>query len=84
MIYGQKFGRSGHSAWRHLGMQQRLIPKTFSLISVQMHKVIWRSSRSKKVPNNQYNNTRTATGMDGTLHTDFRKSETSRDIKKSF
>ena len=54
MIYGQKFGRSGHSAWRHLGMQQRLIPKTFSLISVQMHKVIWRSSRSKKVPNNQY------------------------------
>ena len=27
---------------------------------------------------------RTATGMDGTLHTDFRKSETSRDIKKSF
>ena len=30
------------------------------------------------------NNARTATGMDGTLHTDFRKSETSRDIKKSF
>ena len=30
------------------------------------------------------NNTRTATGMDGTLHTDFRKSETSRGIKKSF
>ena len=27
---------------------------------------------------------RTATEMDGTLHTDFRKSETSRDIKKSF
>jgi hypothetical protein len=26
---------------------------------------------------------RTATGMDGTLHTDFRKSETSRDIKKT-
>ena len=26
--------------------------------------------------------TRTATEMDGTLHTDFRKSETSRDIKK--
>ena len=26
--------------------------------------------------------TRTATVMDGTLHTDFRKSETSRDIKK--
>ena len=25
---------------------------------------------------------RTATGMTGTLHTDFRKSETSRDIKK--
>jgi hypothetical protein len=25
---------------------------------------------------------RTATGMDRTLHTDFRKSETSRDIKK--
>ena len=25
---------------------------------------------------------RTATEMDGTLHTDFRKSETSRDIKK--
>ena len=48
MIFGQKFGSSGHSSWRHLGMQQRLIPKTFSLISVQMHKVIWRSSRSKK------------------------------------
>ena len=29
-------------------------------------------------------NARTATGMDGTLHTDFWKSETSRDIKKSF
>jgi hypothetical protein len=28
--------------------------------------------------------TRIATGMDGTLHTDFPKSETSRDIKKSF
>ena len=27
---------------------------------------------------------RTATEMDGTLHTDFRKSETSRDIKKYF
>ena len=27
---------------------------------------------------------RTATEMDGTLHTDFRKSETSRDIKKIF
>ena len=27
---------------------------------------------------------RTATGMDGTLHTDFPKSETSRDIKKYF
>ena len=26
---------------------------------------------------------RTATGMNKTLHTDFRKSETSRDIKKS-
>ena len=30
----------------------------------------------------QYADARTATGMDGTLHTDFRKSETSRDIKK--
>ena len=27
---------------------------------------------------------RTATGIDGTLNTDFRKSETSRDIKKYF
>ena len=27
---------------------------------------------------------RTATGMDGTLHTDFRKSETGTDIKKHF
>ena len=27
---------------------------------------------------------RTATEMDGTLHTDFRKSITSRDIKKNF
>ena len=27
-------------------------------------------------------NTRTATEMDGTLHTDFRKFETSRDMKK--
>ena len=27
---------------------------------------------------------RTATEMDGTLHTDFRKSETSRDMKKYF
>jgi hypothetical protein len=27
---------------------------------------------------------RTATGMDGTLHTDFQKSKTSRDIKKYF
>ena len=30
------------------------------------------------------NSARTATEMDGTLHTDFRKSETSRDIKKYF
>ena len=29
-------------------------------------------------------NSRTATEMDGTLHTDFQKSETSRDIKKKF
>ena len=29
-------------------------------------------------------NPRTAIEMDGTLHTDFRKSETSRDIKKYF
>ena len=29
-------------------------------------------------------NTRTATEMDRTLHTDFQKSETSRDIKKYF
>jgi hypothetical protein len=31
-----------------------------------------------------YYNARTATGMDGTLHTDFQKSETSRDIKIFF
>jgi WD40 repeat protein len=31
-----------------------------------------------------YIHSRTATGIDGTLHTDFRKSETSRDIKKKF
>ena len=30
------------------------------------------------------NKPRKATEMDGTLHTDFQKSETSRDIKKSF
>ena len=30
------------------------------------------------------NRARTATEMDGTLHTDFRKSESSRDIKKYF
>ena len=30
------------------------------------------------------NGARTATEMDGTLHTDFQKSETSRDIKKFF
>ena len=32
----------------------------------------------------RFNKWRTATGMDGTLHTDFRKSENSRDNKKSF
>ena len=31
-----------------------------------------------------FGKSRTATEMDGTLHTDFRKSETSRDIKKNF
>ena len=33
---------------------------------------------------NSYKKPRTATEMDGTLHTDFWKSETSRDIKKYF
>ena len=31
-----------------------------------------------------FRDSRTATGMDETLHTDFQKSETSRDIKKYF
>ena len=33
---------------------------------------------------NVHSRARTATEMDGTLHTDFRKSEISRDIKKYF
>ena len=40
--------------------------------------------QSWKPFNLRYTNARTATGMDGTLTLIFEKSETSRDIKKSF